>query len=61
MPSHFVDIGCRDTVGIGLHGLAQAERRALLKDLALAPAWMHTIYHELAELQKLVNNKQNGG
>jgi len=27
------------------------QRRELLKDLALAPAWMHPIFHELAESQ----------
>lgn len=27
-----------------------AERRKLLKDLALAPAWMHTIFRDLAEI-----------
>ena len=27
------------------------ERKELLKDLALAPAWMHPIFHELAESQ----------
>jgi hypothetical protein len=29
-----------------------AERRALLKDLALAPAWMHPIFRELAGEEK---------
>lgn len=25
------------------------ERKTLLKDIALVPAWMHTIFHELAK------------
>jgi hypothetical protein len=29
--------------------LPAAKRRELLKDLALAPAWMHPIFRELAE------------
>jgi hypothetical protein len=27
------------------------QRKKLLKDLALSPAWMHPIFHELAESQ----------
>lgn len=27
------------------------KRKELLKDIALAPAWMHSIFHELAESQ----------
>jgi hypothetical protein len=27
------------------------QRKELLKDIALAPAWMHSIFHELAESQ----------
>ena len=27
------------------------QRKELLKDLALAPAWMHPIFHEIAESQ----------
>ena len=33
--------------------IPQAERHKLLKDLALAPAWMHTIFRELAESSKV--------
>jgi hypothetical protein len=28
-----------------------AKRRELLKDIRLAPAWMHSIFRELAEVQ----------
>ena len=31
------------------HTLPQKQREQLLKDLALAPAWMHPLFRELAE------------
>jgi hypothetical protein len=32
--------------------LPAKERQGLLKDLPLAPAWMHPLFRELAESQK---------
>ena len=47
-PNDFLDLGGQDAVDKALSRLAAKERRQLLKDLLLAPAWMHPLFRELA-------------
>ena len=62
MPDNILLVGCAPTTGADSYSVAQhlehlqrvlpaAERRLLLKDLPLAPAWMHRWLRDLATVE----------